>query len=173
MKFVFLDTETTGLDAGRHCLLEVGARIFDDKFRDTGQSFHSLITPALAAAADADVYAMDMHVKTGLFQRALDCQNGVGHVEDELLSWLEQAGKLPILSGNSVHFDRGFLRRHMPRVEAVFSHRHLDVSAVRMALWFVNGVDPMTVEKKRVHTTHEDLEETLAELRSYAARLAR
>lgn len=173
MKFVFLDTETTGLDARKHCLIEVGARIFDDKFRDTGQSFHSLITPALGAAAAADAYAMDMHVKTGLFQRALDCQNGVKHVEDELLAWLEQAGKLPILSGNSVHFDRGFLRQHMPRVDGVFSHRHLDVSAVRMALWFINGSDPMTVEKKRVHTAHDDLEETLAELRSYAAGLAR
>jgi hypothetical protein len=34
-----------------------------------------------------------------------------------------------VLAGNSVHFNRGFLRRDMPSFEGLLGHRHLDVSS--------------------------------------------
>ena len=35
------------------------------------------------------------------------------------------------LAGSSVHFDRRFLRRHMPEVEVMLGYRNLDISTVR------------------------------------------
>jgi oligoribonuclease len=37
----------------------------------------------------------------------------------------------PVMAGSSVHFDRAFLREHLPLVESQFHYRNLDVSSIR------------------------------------------
>lgn len=171
MKYVFLDYETTGLDPDRHCLLEVSARVLDEKFGETGVRYHSLIQPLVGAAAASDDYAMSMHRQSGLFETALYCQQTPEVVERELCELLAPLGKWLVLAGNSIHFDRGFMRRRQPKLDKLFGHRMLDVSALRLGIQFLTGGDPLTYEKKRVHRSEDDLDETIAELRSYAARI--
>jgi oligoribonuclease (3'-5' exoribonuclease) len=61
----------------------------------------------------------------------------VEDVEDEILDDVRllkaQYPQEPlVLAGASVHFDRGFIRAHMPRLNTELSHRHFDVSTLRM-----------------------------------------
>jgi oligoribonuclease len=167
MKFVFLDYETTGLIPEAHSLLEVSARVLDEKFGETGVRYHSLIRPKIGAAAASDTYAMAMHRDSGLFEDALYCQQSPEVVESELCDLLSPLAPGLVLAGNSIHFDRGFMARHMPRLNKLFGHRMLDVSALRLGIQFLTGVDPLSYEKKRGHRSEEDLDETLAELRHY------
>ena len=167
MKAVFLDFETTGLKSTVHALLEVSVRVLDEKFGDTGIRYHSLIEPPVGAAAASDDYAMNMHRQSGLFEAALYCQQTPEVVERELCELLAPLGQGLVLAGNSVHFDRGFMTVHMPKLDKVFGHRMLDVSALRLGIQFLTGSDPLTHEKKRVHRSEDDLDETVAELRSY------
>ena len=172
MKAVFLDYETTGLDPGRHCLLEVSVRVLDQKFGDTGIRYQSLIRPLLGAAAASDDYAMSMHRQSGLFEAALASTQTPQDAEREICELLAPLGKGLVLAGNSIHFDRGFMRAHMPKLDALFGHRMLDVSAMRLAIQFLTGSDPLTYEKRRVHRSEDDLDETIAELRHYAGHVS-
>jgi oligoribonuclease len=76
----------------------------------------------------------------------------LGEVEGAIVEWLRQKAYYPEipkngnnaavaddplkvlratpLGGNSVHFDRSFLREHMDDLEKLFSHRHADCSAI-------------------------------------------
>jgi oligoribonuclease len=168
--YMFLDYETTGLNPEKCCPIEVAARVFSPGAEDTGVVYHALIKPAIDAAASSEPQAMAMHVSSGLFEDARDNGRPVKEVEDDLIEIIEKnKGGTWVLAGNSCHFDRAFMSRHMPRLEKLFGHRMLDVSAVRLALRFFDkdDKDPMSVDKKRTHRSIDDLEETLMELRSY------
>jgi len=43
------------------------------------------------------------------------------------------------LAGNTVHFDRMFLREHMPKLEAFFHYRNFDVSTLKQLHEFLGG----------------------------------
>jgi oligoribonuclease len=78
--------------------------------------------------------------------------------EDQILELLDkhELGK-PILAGSSVHFDRSFIRNWMPRLDRRLSHRHMDVSAIRM---FFDSVGYHSVGEKTRPTMHRSLEDT-------------
>ena len=61
----------------------------------------------------------------------------VGVVDSCIVSFLSRHGvheemeKRAPLCGASVHFDRRFLRRHMPKVTSLLHYRNIDVSGIR------------------------------------------
>jgi oligoribonuclease len=177
IRLVFLDAETTGLKPLRrlenglfepnHCLIEVAARVTDVELSVLG-TFHALIRPALDAASRADALAMKMHRTSGLYARALESRNDVNDVDRSICEFLRPfRDKTLILTGNSVHFDRRFIEAYMPGLDAELSHRHLDVSAVRLGILVSTFKDPMTWKKNHAHTADADLDETILELTHY------
>ncbi len=59
----------------------------------------------------------------------------VEDAEDQILELLDKHDiETAILSGASVHFDRGFIKNWMWRLDQRLSHRHFDVSTLRMFL---------------------------------------
>lgn len=77
-----------------------------------------------------------MHTKNGLWEA---CRNGElpNFLELEELIWravpeTPKGEHLPVLAGSSVHFDLAFMKSAMPRAAARFSHRVLDVSAIKL-----------------------------------------
>jgi oligoribonuclease len=95
--------------------------------------------------------------------------------ERETLTFLQQhvpAGKSP-LCGNSICQDRRFLARFMPRLEAYFHYRNLDVSSLKI---LAQRWAPQVAESFRKEGTHlalEDIKESIAELRHYREHLLR
>lgn len=172
MHILELDYETTGLEPRVHCLLEVGARVFAPGSLEPLSEFHSLVAPAIGAAAAASSQAMAMHKESKLFERALAHKQAARDVEKDMIAWLEPFERPLVLGGNTSHFDRGFMDVHMPRLSRMLSHRHADVSGMRMCLWWLTGKDPMTgFEKTRQHTALADLDETENELAHYKQQL--
>jgi oligoribonuclease len=85
------------------------------------------------------------------------------------LAFLEQwvpAGSSPIC-GNSICQDRRFLYRQMPKLEAYFHYRNLDVSTLKelAARWAPHVRDG--VKKTSSHLALDDIRDSIAELCYY------
>lgn len=165
----FLDFETTGLDPSRQEPIEVAAFVTDDRLTELGR-FESWIVPT-RPLSDWEPAALEMHTRSGLFQLCLERGAAREFAGAALLDWLAatvQAGARLHLAGNSVHFDRGFLRAYFPAVEQRFHHRHLDVSSVRLAAEvFAPGAAPLGGEKP--HRAMADVLRSIDELKHWRA----
>jgi oligoribonuclease len=106
-----------------------------------------------------DLFVQTMHTENSLLK---DMEYFgtilIEDAEDQILELLDkhELGK-PILAGSSVHFDRSFIRNWMPRLDRRLSHRHMDVSAIRM---FFDSVGYHSVGEKTRPTMHRALEDT-------------
>ena len=181
---VWVDTETTGLDPERGDLLEVALVVTDDDLAEVAATA-SVVQPIAPMSAVAWMKSLspiiqEMHGKNGLFDEIMDGHSAHLHVvEDALCAWVGAAAKERLfdlkktpLAGSTVGFDRAWLRRHMPRLEALFSYRSIDVSsfteiARRWAPAIYDG-KPRAKPEEIVHRALPDvLRESIAILRYY------
>jgi oligoribonuclease len=79
----------------------------------------------------------------------------------------------PQLAGNSIHFDRGFMKVHLPEAEAQLHYRMIDVSTINeMASRFWKPAHDARPKAKLAHRAMPDAEESLGYARYYAAALS-
>lgn len=179
MKILLLDKETTGLEEGEgHVPIEVAARIVEPGKppKELGR-FHSLIKPLLGAMAKANSFAVDMHKSSGLLDAVT--ADGVPHLEEvekALMAFItdyvpDDKEKL-VLMGNSIHFDRRFIKKYMPKVHKRLHYHMLDVTSVSIFQQLFGVEEPWgDWEKKKAHTADADLDETWHEAEIYARSL--
>ena len=179
--FIWLDIETTGLDPRLP-----GARILecavmlaaDDRAGDLSVvdeltvQIRATDEDLKAAWAAMDLkdstYVHNMHTKNGLLAECAVSEFTVEEVDQYLYAWVQEftGQRKPyglILAGFSVHFDRDWIRVHMPQFSSCLSHRVFDVSTLKAAARIaIDGYDP---PKGNAHRALEDIRESL---RSYA-----
>lgn len=162
MNFLLLDLETTGLDPGSCRVIEVAARLLAPG-RELAR-YHSLVGSDLMEEYWEDG-ARDMHVTSGLAEESRICEKTIEQVDDELADFIGTSQVY--LMGNSVHFDRSFIRCWMPVTMMRIHYRQLDVTSIRLWWQLMTGHDPLDWEKSRGHRAQDDLEATLDEARRY------
>ncbi len=116
-----------------------------------------------------DEWNTRQHGGSGLTQRVRDSLITEAEAEAQTIAFLEKwlpAGASPIC-GNSICQDRRFLYRYMPKLEAYFHYRNLDVSTVKelAARWAPTLRDGF--KKGDVHLALADIRESIAELQYY------
>jgi len=88
---------------------------------------------------------------------------------DAVIAFLKQyvpAGKSP-MCGNSICQDRRFLANYMPKLEAFFHYRNLDVSTLKeLAKRWKPGLSE-GFKKAQKHTALADIHESIDELAYY------
>lgn len=131
----WLDIETTGLDPRIDSMLEIGMVITDDDLNIVAPHMADIrIAASPAALANMVPFVKNMHEGSGLLA---DLQDGsavsLRDAERAVINFVESTGDTSprVMAGASVHFDRSFLRLMMPKLDAMFIHRHADVSAMR------------------------------------------
>lgn len=157
--FLWLDLETTGLSSSDDHILEVGWSVSEPKLDFLHPLIQSrLITPRaeVTRLLQESPEAYSMHEKSGLL---IDLyQDGtvvLEDAEDDILNSLPE-GQV-VLAGSSVHFDRAFIERYMPRLHERLHYRHFDVSAVRMLMESI-GITLHTAENKKPHRVEYDID---------------
>jgi oligoribonuclease len=139
MKLLWCDLETTGLFAENDMILEVAGIITDENLVELyAQSY---VVSVAAECAIRDPKVLEMHTKNGLIEACNDASKSFALFQIE--EWLVRdiimvcAGERPMLAGSSVHFDRTFIRRHLPMVNELLHYRHFDVSVLQTGaeLW--------------------------------------
>ena len=147
---LWADVEATGVDADCEHLLEVAGVVTDMSGRALGlEPFSRVVDQGSAVEADSVVDGLRgnvavMHARSGLSEsvrRAGGSGMVAGLVDMEMCAWLEECADAFVglhggssyrawLGGNSVHADRGFVKRFLPCVYASLDHRVLDASSV-------------------------------------------
>ncbi len=135
---VGIDLETTGLlpKAGR--ILEVAVAIWHTSNTDSNpvDAFTCTCYESPRTRPLYDISALKMHVSSGLLELVENPETlEVSEVRVNLLEWLQDRFRYhqilnPYMFGSSVHFDRAWLKYHMPEIEQMFHYRNLDVTSV-------------------------------------------
>jgi oligoribonuclease len=165
----WLDMEMTGLDPDRDRIIEIAIVVTDSQLATVAEA------PVLAIhQPDAVLDAMDdwnksTHRKSGLVDRVRVSTLSDAAAEEQMLAFL--AGYIPArtspMCGNSICQDRRFLARWMPRLEAYFHYRNLDVSTLKELARRWRPDLARGVVKQGKHEALADIYESIEELKYY------
>jgi oligoribonuclease len=169
MKLLWLDLETTGLDPRECKVLEVAVMQADfaTPFVVT-LLYHAVIEHD---GKNLSPFILDMHTKNGLL---IECSTlpdalRIEEVDAALAHLVPQAASredLPVLAGSSIHFDHDFIRVHLPNFAKRLSHRHYDVSAVKL---FCESIGMPKLPRAEAHRAQADVLESIDHAQRCAA----
>ena len=166
---VWIDMEMSGLEPDTDRVLEV-ALIVTDKNLNQVEEGPVLVVHQSDAVLDAmDNWNKGTHGKSGLIDKVKASTLTEADVETAMIEFMKKhvgERKSP-MCGNSICQDRRFLARHMPKLEAYFHYRNLDVSTLKelAARWRPELKDGF--KKANSHTALADIQESIAELQYY------
>ena len=166
---IWIDLEMTGLDPDNDLIIEIATIVTDSQLNVLAEGPVLAIHQSDAVLAGMDEWNTRQHGGSGLTQRVRDSLITEAEAEAQTIAFLEKwlpAGASPIC-GNSICQDRRFLYRYMPKLEAYFHYRNLDVSTVKelAARWAPTLRDGF--KKGDVHLALADIRESIAELQYY------
>ena len=166
---VWVDLEMTGLDPDRDVVIEIATIVTDAHLNVIAEGPVLAIHQSDAVLATMDEWNTRQHGKSGLTQRVRESRLDEEAVQDLTLEFLRRhvpPGKSP-MCGNSICQDRRFMARYMPRLEAFFHYRNLDVSTVKELARRWRPDVLATVTKQGNHLALDDIRDSIAELRHY------
>lgn len=164
---IWVDIETTGLNPSEDKILEVCCVITDKNLNIKASSKNLVISTNVC---DMNDWCLKTHTKNGLVEDVLLSSLKINDVEIELLKFLQSWSdyKTSPMCGSSVHFDRSFLKVHMPLIEDYFTHRNVDVSSFKEMThrWYDVGYS----KNENNHRAESDILESIGELKFYRNR---
>ena len=166
---VWLDCEMTGLQPDHDRIIEIAVIVTspDLAVRVEGPVFAIHQSDALLNGMDA--WNKGTHGKSGLIDKVKASHITEAQAEDELIAFLGQyvpANGTP-MCGNSIGQDRRFLVKYMPKLEAFFHYRNLDVSTLKELAKRWKPSVYSSFKKQQRHTALADVHESIDELMHY------
>jgi len=166
---IWIDLEMTGLDPQNDVIIEIATVVTDKNLHILAQGPSLAVYQPEAALARMDDWNLRQHGGSGLIQRVRESTVDEALAERMTLDFLETwvPSRSSPMCGNSICQDRRFLARCMPKLEAFFHYRNLDVSTLKelAARWAPEIKDGF--KKKNSHLALDDILESIAELRFY------
>ena len=166
---LWVDMEMTGLNPESDRIIEVAIVVTDPQVR-TRVEGPVLVVHQTSAVMDAmDSWNKGTHGRSGLIQKVAESALKEEGAEQQLLDFVARyvpAGKSP-MCGNSICQDRRFMARWMPRLEAYFHYRNLDVSTLKELARRWRPEVCASFKKRQEHTALADIHESIDELLHY------
>ncbi|WP_017523214.1 oligoribonuclease [Pusillimonas noertemannii] len=168
-RLVWLDLEMTGLDPEKERIIEAAVVVTEPDLTFVAEGPVLVVHQSDELLNAMDKWNTSTHGKSGLTDKVKASTLTEEQAEAQLLAFLSQhvpAGKSP-LCGNTVGQDRRFLVKYMPRLEAFFHYRNLDVSTLKeLALRWKPEVYRSFAKQSR-HEALADIYESIEELKHY------
>ncbi|MDD3266653.1 MAG: oligoribonuclease [Burkholderiales bacterium] len=166
---VWLDMEMTGLSAEQNVILEVAIVITDSYLNVLAESPSFAIKQPQEELAKMDKWNVGTHTRSGLLDRISISGVDLVEAEKEIIKLIKEylpKGVSP-LCGNTIHQDRKFIVRYMPKLEEYLHYRNIDVSSIKELAkrWY-----PEIASQFKKHNKHEalaDIHESIEELKYY------
>lgn len=166
---VWIDLEMTGLDPDHDRIIEMAIIVTDSQLNVLAEAPVIAVHQSEAVLSGMDEWNTNTHTKSGLVERVRKSDIDEVAAEEMMVSFLgnfAQVKESP-MCGNSICQDRRFLYRYMPKLEAYFHYRNLDVSTIKELArrWSPALYD--SFQKKGTHQALDDIRESIAELKFY------
>ena len=165
---IWIDLEMTGLDPDKEKIIEIATLITDSNLNVISEGPNLIISQPKEVLDEMDDWNQNQHGSTGLIDEVMKSDITEQVAEIETLEFVSKyvGEKASPMCGNTVSHDRRFLSKYMPRLEAYFNYRHIDVSSFKeVAVRWMN--EAQTYEKKGSHRALGDIKESVEELRFY------
>lgn len=168
-RLVWVDMEMTGLDPEKERIIEIAVVVTEPDLTLVAEGPVLVIHQSDELLDAMDNWNKATHAKSGLIDKVKASDIDEQQAETRLLEFLSQhvpAGKSP-MCGNTIGQDRRFMVKYMPKLEAFFHYRNLDVSTLKeLSLRWKPEVYRSFVKKSR-HEALADIYESIDELKHY------
>ena len=164
----------TGLNVQRDSILSISCFITDSQINlyDT-QGFDAIIHHDQATLDSMDEWCIQTHGRSGLTAASLSSDQTPQQTADNLLEYIQRyvpKERTALLAGNSVHFDKEFLRKGpYQKVIDYLHYRIFDVSTIKEAArrWAPQEILAQIPPKNLLHQAKEDILESIEEAKFY------
>ena len=166
---VWLDCEMSGLDPERERLLEIAIVVTGPNLTPRIEGPVVVIHQSDALLAGMDAWNKGTHGKSGLIDKVKASVVTEAQAEELLIDFMKKyvsKGVAP-MCGNTIGQDRRFLLKYMPRFEAWFHYRNLDVSTLKELSKRWKPEVYNSFKKQQSHTALADVHESIDELAHY------
>jgi oligoribonuclease len=172
-----MDLEMTGLDAGRHVIVEIATLVTDDDLTVVAEGPDLVVGTTDEQLATMDDFVRDMHTSSGLLAEITASELTLAEAGRLTLDFIREHVPKPRtvpLAGNSIGTDRRFLAAHLPDIEEYLHYRSIDVSTIKeLAGRWYPGALAAAPKKAGGHRAMDDIKESLAELAYYRSAVFR
>ena len=165
---IWIDMEMTGLQPEADRVIEIAMLVTDPQLNVVATGTVLVVHQPDELLEAMDTWNKSTHAKTGLIERVRASSLSEADAERQALEFL--AAHVPAsvspMCGNSICQDRRFLARWMPRLEAHFHYRNLDVSTLKELVrrW---KPELKAFSKEGKHEALADILESIEELKFY------
>ncbi|MFA9216465.1 MAG: oligoribonuclease [Sphingomonadaceae bacterium] len=169
MNLVWVDMEMTGLEPDTDRIIEVAVVVTDMHLNVLAEGPVLVIHQSDETLDKMDAWNKGTHGRSGLIDRVKASSVTEAQAEEELIAFMRKwvpKGKAP-MCGNTIGQDRRFMVRYMPKLEAYFHYRNIDVSTLKELCkrWKPEIVSGF--KKHQMHTAMADIVESIEELKYY------
>ncbi|MEP7157447.1 MAG: oligoribonuclease [Betaproteobacteria bacterium] len=166
---IWVDMEMTGLLPESDGIIEVAIVVTDANLNTIAEGPVLVVHQSDAVLDGMDSWNKSTHKKSGLIDKVKASTLSAADVEARMVAFLSEhvpASTSP-MCGNSICQDRRFMARGMPKLEAYFHYRNLDVSTLKE---LARRWKPEIMSGMKKHGKHEalaDIYESIEELKYY------
>lgn len=169
LNLVWVDMEMTGLEPDTDRIIEVAIVVTDMHLNVLAEGPVVVVHQSDATLDAMDSWNKGTHGRSGLIDKVKASTVSEAQAEEELIAFMRKwvpAGKAP-MCGNTIGQDRRFMVRYMPKLEAFFHYRNIDVSTLKELCkrWKPEVVSGF--KKAQKHTALADILESIEELKYY------
>jgi oligoribonuclease len=172
---IWIDCEMTGLDPEVDRLLEIAVIATGPSLEPRIEGPVLVIHQSIEQLDRMDSWNKGTHGRSGLIEKVKASFTTEAQAEQEILEFVARyAPKASTpMCGNSISQDRRFLLKYMPRLEAFFHYRNVDVSTLKELAkrWRPDVYNAF--KKQQKHTALADVHESIDELVHYREQFLR
>ena len=161
--------EMTGLSPDEDLIIEVAIVVTDADLNVIAESPVLVVHQTDEVLDRMDNWNKGTHGKSGLIDKVKVSRLSEDEVESQMLDFIKLyvPERTSPMCGNSICQDRRFLARHMPKLEAYFHYRNLDVSTLKeLAKRWRPGLSESFVKTNK-HEALADIYESIEEMKFY------
>lgn len=166
---IWLDMEMTGLNPDTDRVIEIAIVITDSKLVTVAEAPVLVVCQTDAVLDAMDDWNKGTHGRSGLIEKVKASALAEADAERSMLDFLVQyvPTRTSPMCGNSICQDRRFLARWMPKLEAYFHYRNLDVSTLKELVKRWKPELARGVVKNGKHEALADIYESIEEMKYY------